>query len=104
MQANPISRGQRYSGLMSESVAESYETRNEDAAGTMLFLCDHASNRVPEELGTLGLTRSDFALHIAYDIGAAELTRALADRFSAPAILAGRVSWSISTAGPTIRL
>ncbi len=39
-------------------------------------------------LGTLGLGAADFAAHIAYDIGAAGLTRALADRFQAPAILA----------------
>jgi len=73
---------------MSDSIRESYEARNESADRTVLFLCDHASNQVPEELGTLGLTPADFALHIACDIGAADLTRALADRFSAPAILA----------------
>ena len=66
----------------------SYEFCNEDATGTVLFLCDHASSKVPAELGTLGLTQSDFASHIAHDIGAAELTRALAHRFAAPAILA----------------
>src|SRR5262249_15039310 len=51
----------------------------------------HASNEVPEELESLGLLTGAFATHIAYDIGAAELTRALASRFAAPAIL-GR--WS----------
>ena len=73
---------------MREDVAVPYEVRNAGAAPTLLFLCDHASNGVPHELGTLGLTPSDFAAHIAYDIGAAGLTRALADRFDAPAILA----------------
>jgi predicted N-formylglutamate amidohydrolase len=53
-----------------------------------LFLCDHAANAVPMELGTLGLSPCDFETHIAYDIGAAPLARALADRFGAPAILA----------------
>ena len=70
------------------SGAEPYELRNADAGGPLLFLCDHAANDVPPELGTLGLPRADFATHIAYDIGAAGLTRALADRISAPAILA----------------
>ena len=73
---------------MSERARESFEICNDAADGTILFLCDHASNSVPEELGTLGLTRSDFAAHIAYDIGAAALTRVLADRFAGPAILA----------------
>ena len=36
----------------------------------------------------LGSTRHLFATHIAYDIGAAEVTRALAARFGAPAVLA----------------
>jgi len=73
---------------MSTGFAAPYELRNEGAAPSLLFLCDHASNAVPPELGTLGLTQGDFASHIAYDIGAASLTRALSDRFQAPAILA----------------
>jgi len=65
-----------------------YELHKADAASRVIFLCDHASNKVPGELGTLGLDASEFAAHIAYDIGAASLTRALADRFDAPAFLA----------------
>jgi predicted N-formylglutamate amidohydrolase len=73
---------------MTKPAGEPYEIRNEGAAGRVLLLCDHAANAVPVELGTLGLGETDFAAHIAYDIGAARLTRALADRFRAPAILA----------------
>ncbi len=65
-----------------------YEIVNAEAAARLLFLCDHASNAVPPELGTLGLGPHAFATHIAADIGAAALTRALAARFEAPAILA----------------
>src|SRR6056297_3001143 len=54
----------------------------------VLFLCDHASPDLPEEYGTLGLPAADFNRHIAYDIGAADVTRALAAHFSAPALLA----------------
>jgi predicted N-formylglutamate amidohydrolase len=36
----------------------------------------------------LGLSEADFARHIAYDIGAAELTRAVAGLWQAPALLA----------------
>ena len=61
--------------------------RNE-ARARLLFLCDHASNAVPAELDLLGLSEADFARHIAYDIGAAELTRRLADLWDAPALLA----------------
>jgi predicted N-formylglutamate amidohydrolase len=56
---------------------------------SLLFLCDHASNRLPE--GGLGLDPALLATHIAYDIGAASLTRALAAVYGAPALLGG---WS----------
>jgi predicted N-formylglutamate amidohydrolase len=51
-------------------------------------VCDHASNRLPYLYGTLGLSPSLFKTHIACDIGAADVTRALAAAFGAPAILA----------------
>jgi predicted N-formylglutamate amidohydrolase len=54
----------------------------------VLFLCDHASSAMPAEYGNLGLTTEEFERHIAYDIGAAPLTRALAHHFGAPALLA----------------
>ncbi|MEE1612807.1 N-formylglutamate amidohydrolase [Microvirga sp. CF3016] len=53
----------------------------------ILILCDHASNAVPPDLGDLGLPASEFERHIAYDIGAAAVTRSLARRLGAPAIL-----------------
>lgn len=56
--------------------------------GSLLFVCDHASNALPPHYGTLGLLPDDFATHIASDIGAATATRALAEAFRAPAILA----------------
>ncbi|HWM62012.1 MAG TPA: N-formylglutamate amidohydrolase, partial [Rhizomicrobium sp.] len=57
----------------------------------LLLLCDHASNGLPPGLGTLGLEPQLFATHIAYDIGAAAVTRTLAAAYGAPALL-GR--WS----------
>jgi predicted N-formylglutamate amidohydrolase len=56
-------------------------------AGGALFLCDHASPALPQAYGDLGLTPEHFTRHIAYDIGAAALTEALAARFEAPALL-----------------
>ena len=40
-----------------------------------------------ENYGTLGLPAVDLEAHIAYDIGAADLTRRLAARLDAPALL-----------------
>jgi predicted N-formylglutamate amidohydrolase len=53
----------------------------------VLFLCDHAANALPKAYGTLGLSESQLDRHIAYDIGAAWVTRRLASHFGAPAIL-----------------
>ncbi len=53
----------------------------------VLFLCDHASNALPAEYGDLGLDPGQFHRHIAYDIGAARVTRRLAHLFGAPALL-----------------
>lgn len=58
-----------------------------DAGAGLVLLCDHASSHVPVEYGSLGLPPSEFERHIAYDIGAAALTRALAARFGVPAVL-----------------
>jgi len=55
----------------------------------LLFLCDHASNRVPAEYDNLGLAPPLFETHIAYDIGAAHVTRALAGAYGAAALLGG---------------
>ncbi|GEP11362.1 hypothetical protein MMMDOFMJ_4365 [Methylobacterium gnaphalii] len=55
--------------------------------GGLLLLCDHASNAVPDDLGRLGVAEHEFARHIAYDIGAAAVTRRLADLLGVPAIL-----------------
>jgi predicted N-formylglutamate amidohydrolase len=62
-----------------------------DPGATLLLVCDHASNRLPAEYGDLGLPAAAFARHIAYDIGAAAVTRGLAARLRAPAILS---TWS----------
>ncbi len=53
----------------------------------LLFLCDHAGRSLPPLYGTLGLKPELFETHIAYDIGAAEVTRRLAATFGAPAVL-----------------
>lgn len=57
------------------------------ASGRFVFLCDHASNAVPEELRDLGLPASELARHIAWDIGAAGVTEALSEICDGPAIL-----------------
>ncbi len=58
-----------------------------DPAAGVLILCDHASRHVPADYGDLGLPPAQFERHIAYDIGAAAVTRRLARELGAPALL-----------------
>ncbi|MFA6018882.1 MAG: N-formylglutamate amidohydrolase [Rhodospirillales bacterium] len=68
-----------------------FDIVNPDAAFPLLLICDHASNAVPPELGGLGLLPDDLQRHIAWDIGAAEVTRELSRLMNATALL-GAVS------------
>jgi predicted N-formylglutamate amidohydrolase len=86
---------------MTENAFEAIAGRSVGAAGSasvpasdqsrppLLLLCDHASNALPP--GGLGLEPALLCTHIAYDIGAAAATRALAGAYGAPALLG---SWS----------
>ncbi len=69
--------------------SEAYHILGEERRSRWLVTCDHASNHVPDWVsgGDLGLPASDMARHIAWDVGAAGLTEALAERLDAPAIL-----------------
>ena len=66
-----------------------YHIEGADRSGRWLVTCDHATNTVPPQIAgdTLGLDAADMARHIAYDVGAAGVTRALATLLDSPAIL-----------------
>lgn len=68
---------------------EAYEIIGAARPSRWLLTCDHASNVVPCWVGggTLGVDPADMERHIALDVGAAGLTRALGERLDAPAIL-----------------
>ncbi|MCF8479631.1 MAG: N-formylglutamate amidohydrolase [Rhodospirillum sp.] len=73
--------------LLSGDELPAFTVLNGESTRPVLFLCDHASNAIPKSLGSLGLGSAELADHIAWDIGAAALTRLLADRFEACAVL-----------------
>jgi len=66
-----------------------FQIEGADRPSRWLVTCDHATNTVPPFVngGTLGLEDADMGRHIAYDVGAAGLTRRLAERLNGPAIL-----------------
>lgn len=64
-----------------------FETIDGDPRTGLVLICDHASNALPAEYDRLGLPAREFQRHIAYDPGAAAVTRGLASRLGAPAVL-----------------
>lgn len=66
-----------------------FELANADADPSVLLLCDHAANTVPQEIrgGDLGLPREDMERHIAYDVGVRGVTLRLAQALGCPAVL-----------------
>lgn len=60
----------------------------ENGAGSAAFvvLCDHASNSIPAEYGTLGLSPAQLQTHIAWDPGALGVSRRLAHVIGAPLV------------------
>ena len=63
------------------------ETIAGPADAGIVILCDHASNAIPADYADLGVARSQLGRHIAYDIGAAGITRGLAAALGVPAVL-----------------
>ena len=66
---------------------EPIEVLNESGGSDIVLICEHASNHIPAEYNNLGLDDADLSRHIAWDIGAAAVTRALAAKLDAPAFL-----------------
>jgi predicted N-formylglutamate amidohydrolase len=76
-------------GLLGPGDPPPFEVVNAGGKAPLLLLCDHASNTVPRALDGLGLASADLQRHVAWDIGAAEVSRILSARFDAPLVLAG---------------
>jgi predicted N-formylglutamate amidohydrolase len=66
-----------------------FEILGQNRDSDVVITCDHASNRVPREIGGLGLPEGEMARHIAYDVGAAGVSRRLGELLNAPVILSG---------------
>ncbi|MFQ6547555.1 N-formylglutamate amidohydrolase [Aestuariibius sp. 2305UL40-4] len=57
-----------------------------DRPARWIVTCDHATNRVPDDVPPLGLPEEDMARHIAYDIGALGVAKRLGERLDGPVI------------------
>ena len=64
-----------------------FEVANPRGSAEALLICDHASRLIPRDLNALGLGCGLLAGHIAWDIGAAQVTRHLAELLDTAAVL-----------------
>lgn len=63
------------------------ELLNSNGSSDFVLTCEHAGRVIPASLGTLGIDPRELDRHIAYDIGAEQLSRKLAVLLDAPTIL-----------------
>ncbi len=68
---------------------EAARVYNAGGRSPFLLVCDHASNFVPVEFGTLGLPASDLDRHIAWDPGALGVAMGMANALDATLIYSG---------------
>lgn len=57
-----------------------------DRPSAFVIAVDHASARIPRRLGSLGLPAAELERHIAWDIGALEVGRRVAEALDAPLV------------------
>jgi predicted N-formylglutamate amidohydrolase len=64
--------------LLEEDEPRPFEVAGRDGRSPFVVTCDHAGRRLPRSLGSLGLSATELATHIAWDIGAGGVARRLA--------------------------
>lgn len=69
--------------LIADNEPAPYTLRHAGAGSPFVLLGDHAGNRIPKSLGTLGLDEADLQRHIAWDIGIGAVVDHLADALDA---------------------
>ncbi|WP_438753177.1 N-formylglutamate amidohydrolase [Pararhizobium sp. O133] len=73
-------------GLLTEADGSPVAVENPDALGPVLLVCEHASRRLPEKMGSLGLSGEALASHIAWDPGALAVSKLLTESLDAALI------------------
>lgn len=68
------------------SFEQAVRITNPQGQSPYVFTCDHASNYMPPEIGTLGLLPEEFQRHIAWDPGALEVATLMANALDATLI------------------
>ena len=74
-------------GLLDEQDGPAALVVNGGGRSPYVLICEHASNRLPRGLGTLGLAAAELERHIAWDLGAEQVARRLSRLTDAPLVL-----------------
>jgi predicted N-formylglutamate amidohydrolase len=75
-------------GFVRSTAAAPVATLNRQASGSVVLICEHASNYIPQGYERLGLSAADLQSHIAWDIGALALAEQLSALLDAPLVFA----------------
>ncbi len=73
--------------LLAADEQPAFTVECESGHSEWVLICDHAGNRIPRKLASLGLPDAELQRHIAWDIGAATVSRKLARALDATLIL-----------------
>lgn len=73
-------------GFLTEKDGAPVAVENADAGGPIVLVCEHASRRLPEKYGNLGLPPDALDSHIAWDPGALAVSRMLSQHLDAALI------------------
>jgi predicted N-formylglutamate amidohydrolase len=68
------------------STAKAVQVANAGGGSPFVLACDHASNRIPQEYGDLGLTPMQRLAHVAWDPGALAVAHLLSEQLDAPLV------------------
>ena len=82
-----VAENQAIPDLLAPGERASHELIQADSDRPLVLACDHASRRLPWSLGALGVPERYLDGHIAWDIGAAAVTRILCQRLRCGAVL-----------------
>lgn len=74
------------SEFFTETDGEPVAVENADGKGEVLLVCEHASRRLPERYGDLGLSQEALSSHIAWDPGALSVARLMSKSLDAALI------------------
>lgn len=71
---------------MSDDREKTVLVTNAEGTSPFVLVCDHASHRIPERYGDMGLTHAERLSHIAWDPGALAVSQSLSDLLDAPLV------------------